>query len=68
MSTQRFNVQLIATTHSYECVKIFNQVFPENTDAMRLFRIERDGVDNYKVVKYSKEDLEVSLGKEWEIR
>lgn len=62
------NNQIIATTHSFECIKAFVESFPYNEDNLRVFRIERNQNDDYKVTKYNRKDLEVYIDSKWEIR
>lgn len=67
--SQRQNVQVFATTHSYECIKAFekfskNSLFPEKA---KLFRIERES-DKFKSVEFSSNELERFLENIWEIR
>lgn len=64
------NVQLIATTHSYECVEAMVKeckAADENFDEARLFRLERDE-HAHNVIKADIKLLEVSLAKNYEIR
>ncbi len=70
-TAKQFNVQLIATTHSYECVKSFLDSYmaqESKNDDLRLFRIERRRDNEYKVIKYNSKELEIAIAKDWEIR
>ncbi len=63
-------VQVIATTHSYECVQAFSksyEVFEPGGDDIRLFRIEKDG-ENHRAVTYDAEVLRAGLEKDFEVR
>jgi len=62
------NNQIIATTHSFECIRAFIDTYPKNDDNLRVFRIERDEDDNYKVTKFNKEQVKTYLDNKWEIR
>ncbi len=62
------NVQIIATTHSWEFVKAAYQAHKENlSDEFCLHRLER--IDNkISVISYEKEDLDTSFDLGWEVR
>lgn len=62
------NNQIIATTHSFECIRAFIESYPRSDDNLRVFRIEREKDDNYKVNKFNKEQVELYLDNKWEIR
>ena len=69
-SAKEFNVQIFATTHSIECVKAFSSSYSQqvqNSDIIRLYRIERRDYD-FKVVSYDHKTLEASLDSSWEVR
>lgn len=53
------NVQVIATTHGWDCIKQFSRVASEEQEIEgRLIRLEKDGVPgNLRAVEYSEEDL-----------
>ncbi len=63
-AAQDFNVQIFATTHSYECIEAFaNSEFPE----IALYRIDRtDG--KHQAFFYSAEVLRAGIEKEFEVR
>lgn len=69
-----FNVQIIATTHSYDCVKAYYNSYNSVKDSLgledeiRLFRIERKPQDTYKVIKYDFSNIEKAFEMNWEIR
>lgn len=73
---EKYNVQIIATTHSYECVKALYNCCTDLSDDngsytnenIRVFRIERKLEDKFKAIKYNAGNLEKALAKEWEIR
>jgi AAA15 family ATPase/GTPase len=69
-AAKEFNVQIFATTHSYECLAALAQVqegslFGE--DSVRVFRLEREG-ENHKAVKMTGEDIAVMVESNWEMR
>ena len=69
-AAKEFNVQVFATTHSYECVKAFNSACSKigrKIDGIRLFRIEKQD-DDFGVVAYDNEILKASLESDWEVR
>ena len=54
----RYDVQIFATTHSYECIGAAYRAFEEDEeDELRLFRIERNGDGKYRSVKFDRERL-----------
>jgi len=67
--THDLNVQVFATTHSWECIRAFNAC-AESTlfeSEAKLFRIERKD-DKFRTVEYTKEILAESLDSKWEVR
>ena len=69
-AAKEFNVQVFASTHSYECVKAFSSAYSNmgrKKDEIRLFRIERKD-DDFGVVAYDNEILKASLESDWEVR
>lgn len=62
------NNQIIATTHSIECIKAFVNSYLSDDDNLRVFRVERKSNDDYKVTKYNKEDVDTYIENDWEIR
>ena len=63
------NVQVFATTHSWECIRAFNAC-AESTlfeSEAKLFRIERKD-DTFRTVEYTKDILTESLDSNWEVR
>lgn len=61
--------QIIATTHSYECIKNTAKVF-KNKEAGRFAYLRIDRVDNKGLVAkiYPNDALEFALESEWEVR
>lgn len=65
-----YNTQLFITTHSYECVKAFRNMFASQLikeDNLRIYRIEKKN-DQFKSIKYDHDQLSSSLDNNWEIR
>jgi AAA15 family ATPase/GTPase len=65
-----YNVQIIATTHSYECVENFSKMYDsvkKDDDNIRLFRIDKQG-ENHKAYSYSADVLKAGIEKEFEVR
>ena len=55
---RNYDVQLFATTHSYECIGAAYRAFEsDEEDELRLFRIQRNGDGGFKAVKYDRERL-----------
>jgi len=66
---QTLDVQVFATTHSYECIKAFRacageSLFPEKA---KLFRIERE-VDKFRTIEFMPDEITRFLENMWEIR
>lgn len=67
-AARRADVQVFATTHSYECILAAHEAFSTSDPYdLRLYRLERTGED-IKAVTYDQESLDVSLEEHWEIR
>lgn len=67
-AARRFDTQVIATTHSYECIQAAHQAFSnsDNYD-FRLHRLDRVA-DKIRVVTYDEETLAAALQAELEVR
>ncbi len=62
------NVQVFATTHSWDCVKSFQKAFADTTDDSGvLIRLERRD-DAIRSVSYSKEELDIAIRQNIEVR
>lgn len=67
------NIQIFATTHSYECIKAFNDVYNEvknkynSNDDIQGIRIEADKEEKYHPVIYNSEELNNAMDN-WEVR
>ena len=63
-----YDVQLFATTHSYECIGAAYRAFEsDEEDELRLFRIERTQEGKYRSVKFDKERLGAAIDFSMEI-
>lgn len=69
---KELNVQVFATTHSWDCVTAFQQAAQNNEEEIMLFRLGRSvrKSDNGKVIvtAYNQEELEAVTQAEWEVR
>lgn len=62
------DLQVFATTHSYECIRSAHQAFSSETQYdLALHRLERTG-DDVKAVTYDKTTLETSIEMNLEVR
>ena len=62
------NVQVIATTHSWDCVKGFARAAMETEDAEGvLVRLERNG-DGMRAIEYSEDELRIAAEQGIEVR
>ena len=67
-AAQQNNVQVLATTHSWDCVRGFAQAATETGDvAGALVRLDRDG-EELRSVEYSEADLETIAEQGIEVR
>lgn len=67
---REFDVQIFATTHSWECIRAAHKAFSEDElYDFRLHRLDRIGDDDdIKAVTYDQETLEAALEMEFEVR
>ncbi|MEM1169909.1 MAG: AAA family ATPase [Cyanobacteria bacterium P01_H01_bin.35] len=70
VATRKFNTQLFATTHSYECIGAAHQAFSNSESYnFRYLRLEREKETNsIKSLVYDKDNIETSLELNWEMR
>ena len=66
-TASRNNIQVFATTHSFDCVKGFARAAIESGDAGLLFRLEKDA-DEMKCIPYSEEELGSAAHSNIEVR
>jgi AAA15 family ATPase/GTPase len=63
------NVQVFATTHSWECAVAAHEVFAKQPEYdFALHRLERDDDGDVKAITLEKDALEVADRAEWEVR
>jgi AAA15 family ATPase/GTPase len=65
-----FNVQVFATTHSFENVKAYSAAYDklnDKNDNLRLYRIEREK-DRLQLIDIDHEMLKTALESDWEVR
>ena len=64
-----FNVQIVATTHSFECVNAFYNIALQKdmTEDVSLFRIEKNE-NQINAIRYTHADLGIALEEGWEVR
>ncbi len=67
---REFDVQIFATTHSWECIHAAHRAFSEDElYDFRLHRLDRIGdEDDIKAVTYDQETLDAALEMEFEVR
>lgn len=67
-ASHQYNVQVIATTHSWDCVRGFAEAATENEDVDGvLYRIEKDA-DGLYAVEYPEEKLQRAAEQGFEVR
>lgn len=67
---KEYNVQLIATTHSYECIEAFSNIYDKiepQDDDIRLYRIDKEE-EKHKAFMHTPQVLKVGIEKEFEVR
>lgn len=68
MLAREYNVQIIATTHSYECIEAAHKSFKQDAEYdFILHRLDKAG-ERIEDVTYDKETLEAALKSDMEIR
>ncbi len=65
---RELDIQIFATTHSYECIQAAAKVFEATPEEFQLIRLERTDDNNIKPVLIRDENLAVVLESNWEIR
>ncbi len=63
---EKFNVQIFASTHSYECIREAHNAL-KGKDALKVFRLQRSDSD-IEAIEYNEESLGASLKFNMEIR
>lgn len=67
---KEYNVQIVATTHSYECIESLSNSYSElepDGDDIRLYRIDREE-NKHKAFKDNSQILKAGIEKEFEVR
>jgi predicted ATP-dependent endonuclease of OLD family len=66
---QQLNVQVFATTHSWDCISAFKEALDQLEDRSvgKLFRLSRKG-ENIRAVDYPAEKLSVAVRQNIEVR
>ncbi|HPG42106.1 MAG TPA: AAA family ATPase [bacterium] len=67
---KQYNVQLFATTHSYECIETFSKIYNQENptgDDIRLYRIDKD-VNKHKAYIYTPQVLIEAQKSNFEVR
>lgn len=68
-TAQRLNVQVFATTHSWDCISAFQEVLSESSDPSvgKLFRLSARG-EEIRAIPYTAEELAVAVPESIEVR
>ncbi len=68
-TSQELNVQVFATTHSWDCITAFQEALTqvEDKSSGKLFRLDSK-YGQLRAVEYDAEDLEIAIDKNLEIR
>ena len=64
-TASKFKVQIIATTHSYDCIRAFYN--KSQNYEIRLLRLEKEN-DIHESINYNKEDIKVLIEEDMEVR
>jgi hypothetical protein len=67
-AAKELDVQVFATTHSYDCVKSLADLCYGETDATHNVTLQRIEVGNVKAVPYSHDEIEMAAEKSIEVR
>ncbi|WP_445175391.1 ATP/GTP-binding protein [Microcoleus sp.] len=68
-TAQQLNVQVFATTHSWDCIAAFQEALEQSQDSSvgKLFRLSRRGED-IRAVEYTPDELSVAVRQSIEVR
>lgn len=61
------NIQVFATTHSYECIESFIEKSPDDSK-LSITRLERDSSGNHNAVLITPEAAKEAIKERWELR
>ncbi len=67
-AAREFNCQVMATTHSDECIKAALTGFESDKDSFGYIRIDRDKKGVFVIKNYPYSILQASIDRNWEIR
>lgn len=67
-AAQQLDVQVFATTHSFDCIKSLAELCYTETDANDNVTLQRIEVGNPKAVPYTDDEIEVAAEKNLEVR
>lgn len=66
--SQELNVQIIATTHSRDCIKGFYDVWSSKEEYASFYRLEADHLKGTKIINYTCEMLSDAIESDVEVR
>ncbi|KPA11061.1 hypothetical protein MHK_008723, partial [Candidatus Magnetomorum sp. HK-1] len=66
--SKALNVQVIATTHSRDCIKGFNENWKSNENDGSFYRLENEPENGGKIIPYTNEILSDAIESEVEVR
>ncbi len=61
------DVQVFATTHSYECIEAAHRAFADTADDLAVYRLDRDA-DGIRATRYDGETRAYAIKRGWEVR
>ncbi len=66
--SEELNVQVVATTHSRDCIRGFYEAWSSKEEYASFYRLEADSVNGAKVVGYTREMLSDAIESDVEVR
>ena len=66
--SKALNVQVIATTHSRDCIKSFNENWKSNENEASFYRLENEPIYGGRIIPYTNELLSDAIESEVEVR
>ncbi len=66
-AAKEFNVQVFATTHSYDCVYSLAQICPDADPANKI-TVQRIEANKHQSVPYDQEEITIAAAREIEVR
>ena len=66
---ERLNVQVFATTHSWDCITAFQEALAQSEDSSvgKLFRLSRKD-ENIRAIEYTPDELSIAVRQSIEVR